>query len=117
MKRPAALAIGFLLACIIAALKGADLTSTIVVGLFYTVPMLFGLILPPWGPGSAAVVVLAVMVLAGPSVPRDHQDAVIASWAWLWVWTSFGVAITVGWTWIDLKRKARKAKQAEPSAE
>lgn len=111
MKQFAAVAIGFVLACAIAAFKGADLTSAIVVGLFYTVPILFALVLPPWGPGAMAVVVLVAMALAGPSVPRDQQDTVIAAWAWLWVWVALGVAITVVWTWIEQKRKARKASK------
>ncbi len=108
MKRLLAVVIGFVLACVISALKGADLTSAIVVGMFYTVPILFGLVLPPWGPGALAVVVLVTMATAGPTVPRDQQGSVIGSWAWLWVWMTIGVAITVVWTWIAEKRKARR---------
>ena len=109
MRQLAAIVIGFVAACAIAALKGADFTSALVVGLFYTVPILFGLVLGWWGPVSMGLVVVIAMLIAGPSVPRDQQDSVIASWAWLWVWVALGVAITVGWTWIEQKRKARKA--------
>jgi|SRR5687768_14342667 hypothetical protein len=108
VKQLAAVALGFVLACAIAAVYGADLTSAIVVGMFYTVPILFALILPWWGPAAMTAVVLAVMTVAGPSVATNQQDSVIASWAWLWVWVTLGVAITVVWTWLEQKRKARK---------
>ncbi|GGP52205.1 hypothetical protein [Saccharothrix coeruleofusca] len=106
MKKFLAVLAGFAVAVVIAYAKGADLTSALVVGLFYTVPILFALVLPPWGPGAIAVVVVVAMLLAGPPVPRDQQDRVIGSWAFLWVWVAIGVAITVVWAWFEQRRKA-----------
>lgn len=108
MKKLLAVLVGFVLAAVIAYAKGADPTSALVVGLFYTVPILFALVLPPWGPAAMAVVVLVAMLLAGPSVPRDQQDQVIGSWAFLWVWIAIAVAITVAWTWFEQRRKRSK---------
>ena len=111
MRQLAAVLIGFVAACVIAAIFGADFTSAVAIGLFYTVPILIGLVLPWWGPVSMAVTVVIVMLIAGPFTPKDQQGSVISWWAWLWVWITLAAVLTVGYTWIEQKRKARKARR------
>lgn len=107
MRQLAAVLIGFVAACVIAAVFGADFTSAVAVGLFYTVPILVGLVLPWWGPVSMALAVVIIMLIAGPFSPED-QDSVIAWWGWLWPWLTIAAVLTVGYTWFEQRRKARR---------
>lgn len=111
MRQLAAIVIGFVAACAIAAVKGADLTSALVIGMFYTLPILLGLVLGWWGPAAIALAVVIAMLIAGPVVPRDQQDSVIASWGWLWAWIAIAVVLVVAFTWIEQKVKGRKARK------
>lgn len=109
MKKLIALLAGFVVVTAIAYAKGAGLTSALVVGAFYLVPIAITLVLPGWAPIGVVIGVAVLLLFFGPSAPRDRQEGLVQGWGGLWVWITLIAVVVTAWTLFEQWRSRRKA--------